>query len=523
MRAVFGTETRRTSPWTCIPSASSRSARKEPSWPVIPVISAVRAMGPSSPGPPWGHARRYGASMSSPSIMPAILCGGSGSRLWPLSRRDRPKQLLDLDGTGTLLERTLARCRPFAAPLLIGSESHVFPMSEALRGAGRPVNILAEPCGRDTAAAAAAVALEAVENDVDLVLLLPADQAVGDPQAFVRAVEAGVGAALEGHIVVFGIEPDHPATRYGYIRPASGQGVRPVARFVEKPDHDTAVRFIAEGCLWNAGMFLFKPGALLEAFSTHAPVILEGVRLARSEGGRRGGIRRFGPSWSGIPGAPLDRAVMERTDAAAVVPVRMGWTDLGTYDALYELAAGPEGNAVVGDVVTHDVRGSYLHADGVLLAAQDIEDLVIVATPDATLVAPRRSASDLKRLIAALDGRRELAEHRSSHRPWGRYEVLADQPGFRVKTLTVAPEESLSLQRHQRRREHWIVVSGRGTVELDGVAHEVGVGDDVRIEAGVAHRLSNGGHEPLTIIEVQLGDYLSEDDIERLEDRYGRT
>lgn len=452
-------------------------------------------------------------------LIPAILCGGSGSRLWPLSRLDRPKQLLALDGGDTLLDRTIDRCLGLGAPLLIGASEHVHPMSQALRRRGQAVDVIAEPCGRNTAAAAAAVALEIEARGGDgLVLLTPADHRVADPEAFEAAVERGIPLAREGRIVIFGIEPDGPCTRYGYLRPDGDR----VAAFVEKPDLPDAERYLAEGWLWNAGMFLFRPADLLAAFERHAPRVLDAVRRSLEASSRDAGVLHLAASWSEVPSEPLDEAVMEKTDAAAVVPVSMGWTDVGTYDALHATMAGEDGNATVGDVVSENATGNYLHAEGVLLAVQDVEDLVVVATPDATLVAPRSSASDLKRVVARLEGRQEVREHRSSQRPWGSYRVLERGDGFQVKRLTIEPGHSLSLQLHHQRDEHWIVVHGHGSVQLDGEERTVGPNDHVLVPLGVPHRLHNPGTEPMVLVEVQVGAYLAEDDIERLDDRYGR-
>lgn len=452
-------------------------------------------------------------------LIPAILCGGSGSRLWPLSRLDRPKQLLPLDGGRTLLDRTIERCADLGAPLLIGSEEHVHPMSEALRRHQQALDLITEPCGRNTAAAAAAVALEVARRGGDpVVLLAPADHLISDDAAFTRAIEAGIPKAREGRIVVFGIEPDGPCTRYGYIQPDGDA----VSAFVEKPERELAERYLAQGYLWNAGMFLFRPADLLAAFRRHAPAILDGVTRALDGAVREQGLVRLGDAWARVRSEPLDRAVMEKTEAAAVVPVSMGWTDLGTYDALHATMAGESNNASVGDVVVENSRGNYLHAEGVLVAVQDVEDLVVVATPDATLVAPRASASDLKRLVKRLGTRRELREHRSSRRPWGEFRVLERGDGFQVKRLTIDPGHTLSLQRHSQRDEHWIVAKGTGMVELDGTRREIGCNDHVHVPREAAHRVSNLGEEPLVLIEVQVGTYLGEDDIERLEDRYGR-
>lgn len=463
--------------------------------------------------------------MTSTPIVPVVLCGGSGSRLWPLSRLDRPKQLLVLDGTRTLLEQTLMRCAPLGMPVLIGAEEHVYPMVEALRSLQLDVDVLTEPMGRNTAAAAAVVALELAERQGDpLLLLLPADHRVTNPTAFREAVARGVPAALEGRIVVFGVDPDGPSTAYGYIQPA-GDALcgAPVTRFVEKPPLELARQFVEQGYLWNAGMFLVSAQGLLQAFEQHAPEILAAAQRARVDGVPRNGVRRLGATWLDVPAEALDRAVIEKADNVFVVPVSMGWTDLGTYESLHAGAEGEHGNAVVGDVVQEASTGNYLHADGVLLAVQDVHDLVIVATPDATLVAPRSSASDLKRLVSRLGSRKEVREHRSSERPWGQFRVLDVGEGFQVKRLTIAPGQGLSLQRHAQRDEHWIVAAGAGVVTIDEVTREVLANTPVLIPAGAAHRITNPHAEPLVLIEVQVGAYLGEDDIERLEDRYGRT
>lgn len=453
------------------------------------------------------------------------MCGGAGTRLWPLSRRSRPKQLLPLASERSLLEDTLLRCAPFADPVLIGSDDQRFLLAEAVRRAGRDLRILTEPSGRNTAAAAAVAALEIAGRDSEaLVLLLPADHRIDDAEAFLGAVRHGVEAADDGHIVVFGVCPDRPHTGYGWIEPADGDGVRPVVRFVEKPGPEEAVRHLAAGMLWNAGIFLFRPSVLLAELERFAPEVLGAASAALAEAQDGGTFVRLadGP-WAACPAIPIDVAVMERTRRAAVVPVAMGWTDLGSYDALHERAEkDPDGNALVGQAVQVGCTRSYLHGEDLLVTAVGLDDVVVVGTPDAVLVAPRSRAGEVRDIVRQLGEAKVVTEHPRAERPWGRYRVIDQGTGYQVKRIVVQPGERLSLQRHRHRLEHWVVVQGEAVVLVGDREATVNVGEHVVVPIGAPHRLANRTEVPVHLVEVQVGGYLGEDDIERLEDAYGR-
>jgi mannose-1-phosphate guanylyltransferase/mannose-6-phosphate isomerase len=459
-------------------------------------------------------------------VVPVVLCGGAGTRLWPLSRRERPKQLLPLVSERTLIEETLARCEGWRSPVLIGADEQRVLLADAVASAGlSKVAFLTEPSGRNTAAAACAAALEVQRSHPGApVVLMPADHAIADIGAFRNAVRVGLNGVAAGRIVVFGIRPDHPATGYGYIEAGAPHGAwSTVRRFVEKPDEPTARAYVEAGLLWNAGIFLFRPEVLLAEMARHAPRILEAVEAAYAESQQDGRCRRLaaGP-WSACPSAPLDVAIMERTDRAAVVPVSMGWEDLGSFQALWEREADDGGNALVGDAIEHESSGCYVHGEGVLVAVNGVRDLVVVGTPDAVLVSDRAALDGIKPLVARLGERREVREHPMSLRPWGAFRVVDAGDGFQVKRLTVRPGEQLSLQVHAHRSEHWVVVQGRGQVELADTTRTLGVGEHIDIPVGVPHRITNPADALLVLVEIQLGSYLGEDDIERLDDAYGR-
>lgn len=454
-----------------------------------------------------------------------ILAGGSGSRLWPLSRRSRPKQFLSFGDHHTLLEATLQRCVPFGAPLLVGADEQRFLLTAALRSLDLPVRVVGEPSGRNTAAAATVAALlVARERPGSLLLLCPADHRVEDPTAFEEAVQRGAPVAAAGGLVVFGIDATSAHTGYGWIEAAGEGEVVPVRRFVEKPDAARAERFLAAGMTWNAGIFLVRPDVLLGEMERFEPAVLAACRgaLARADDDGEH-VRLDRSAWETAPSLPLDKAVVERTDRAHVVPVRMGWTDLGSLDALHACSTqDAHGNACRGDTASIDCRGSYLHGEEVLVTGIGLEDLVVVGTPDAVFVAPRDRAQDVRALVEQLADRPEVRGHPRGERPWGRYRVLDRGPTHQVKRLVVRPGGVLSLQRHAHRLEHWVVASGRGRLVLDDQERLLEPGDSVRIDVGVVHRLAAEGDETLVVVEVQIGSYLDEDDIERLEDVYGR-
>ncbi|MDZ7749828.1 MAG: mannose-1-phosphate guanylyltransferase/mannose-6-phosphate isomerase [Halofilum sp. (in: g-proteobacteria)] len=475
------------------------------------------------------------AEQSTPTLCPVLLAGGAGTRLWPLSRRAYPKQFVPLLAEGSLFEATVKRLDGFAHadPLVVCNEAHRFLVAEELRRAGAGQGtVLLEPDGRNTAPAIALAALEASANGDDPVLLvLPADHVIPDGGAFARAVETAVAAAGDGALVTFGVEPRGPATGYGYIRAAAGEGARAVEAFVEKPDRATAEGYLEQGgYYWNSGMFVFRASAYLAELERHAPELLGAVRAAHA--GRHADLdflRFDATAFRAAPSESIDYAVMEHTDRAMVVPLAADWNDVGSWQALWEagLARGEgdaDDNVCHGDVVASEVRRCYLHASGRLVAAVGLEDCVVVETADAVLVAPRARSEEVKRLVERLeaDGRTEKDEHRRVYRPWGSYEGLDRGERFQVKRIVVDPGGQLSLQMHHHRAEHWVVVRGTARVTCGDDVFLVSENQSTYIPLGTTHRLENPGHVPLELIEVQSGAYLGEDDIVRFEDQYGR-
>ena len=470
------------------------------------------------------------------TIQPLILSGGSGSRLWPLSRTLYPKQLLPLLGDATLLQQTAKRLQGLpglATPMVVCNQEHRFLVAEQLReidiGAA---SIFLEPVGRNTApaVAVAALALE-MQNPEAVLLVLPADHLIKDLAAFHAAVEAAVAAANAGRLVTFGITPSAPETGYGYIRAGDGiagqASARAVEAFVEKPNAERAAEFVAAGnYFWNSGMFAFRPGVFLEELARHRPDILAAAR-ASLEAAQRDldFVRLDTAAFTACPGESIDYAVMEKTDRAAVVPASIGWSDIGSWSSLWEHSAqDDDGNALIGDVLVESSRSCYVRAQSRLVAIVGVEDLVVVETPDAVMVAHKTRAQDVKRIVAQLDkaGRSESSLHRRVHRPWGWYEGVDGGERFQVKRLMVKPGQRLSLQLHHHRAEHWIVVSGTARVHRDGESILVAENESTFIPLGTSHRLENPGRIPLHLIEVQSGSYLGEDDIVRLQDDYQR-
>jgi len=472
---------------------------------------------------------------SAATLRPVVLAGGSGTRLWPLSRKSYPKQFVPLAGDGSLFESTLDRLEGFdhAGPIVVCNEEHRFLVAEQIRQeAAAHTSILLEPAGRNTAPAIALAALESIEHGEDPVLVvLPADHAIPDRKAFSTAVEQAVEAAADGALVTFGVEPRSPATGYGYIRAAAGEGTRPVEAFVEKPDRATAERYLAEGgYYWNSGMFVFRASAYLEELERRAPEILGAVRSAFAGRAEDRDFVRFDTrSFEATPAESIDYAVMEHTDRAVVVPLDAEWNDVGSWRALWELGqssgrADAAQNVAHGDVITNDVERCYLHAEHRLVAAVGLSDCVVVETADAVLVASRDRAEDVKKLVERLeaDGRAEKDTHRRVYRPWGSYEGLDDGERFQVKRIIVKPGGQLSLQMHHHRAEHWVVVRGTARVTSGEKSFLLSENESTYIPLGTTHRLENPGHIPLELIEVQSGSYLGEDDIVRFEDQYGR-
>ena len=469
-------------------------------------------------------------------LHPVILSGGSGTRLWPRSRSNTPKQFLSLVGDETLFQATALRVKAMhdVAPVVtVCAEDHRFMVGEQLQAIGMTSGgILLEPAARNTAPAIALAALHVLEqDDKGVLLVLPADHLIRDEAAFREAVVAGMAQAESGALVTFGIKPDAPVTGYGYIRigRALDARVHAIGAFVEKPDAKRARAYLESGeYLWNSGMFLFRADAYLQALEQYAPAILAATRAAYEAASRDlDFIRIDADAFAASPSDSIDYAVMEHATHAAVVPVDCGWSDVGAWSSLWEVAErDAEGNVQLGDAIAIDTSDSYLQAADVrLVAALGVRDLIVVDTADAVLVAHRDRVQDVKLLVDRLkaEGRTEHLHHRKVYRPWGSYDSLAVGPGFQVKRIVVKPGAALSLQRHQRRAEHWIVVSGTAEVTCDDRVFEVCENQSTYIPLGSKHRLRNTTDEPVELIEVQSGDYLGEDDIERFDDVYGRA
>jgi mannose-1-phosphate guanylyltransferase / mannose-6-phosphate isomerase len=469
-------------------------------------------------------------------IHPVILSGGSGTRLWPMSRTLYPKQLLRLLGRDSLLQQTVRRVGDrdrFAAPLLVANEAHRFIIAEQLREiAATPRALVLEPVGRNTAPAACVAALALAESEPEaLMLLMPSDHMIEDEAAFAAAIGRAGPAAREGALVTFGITPERAETGYGYIRRGDpfGQiaGVFRVAEFVEKPGPDLAQACLASGeHFWNGGLFLFPAALYLEELGRLRPDILAACRRALAEASHDADFIRLGnEAFRACPAESIDYAVMEHTGRAAIVPVAMGWSDVGSWDALWELSAkDPAGNAIEGNVVAEGTRNCYLRSEAGLVAAIGVEDLVVVATADAVMLAPRNRTQQVRRLVARLvgEGREEAEALPTVHRPWGTYKSLHNGHRVQVKHITVKPGGRLSLQMHHHRAEHWIVVQGTAKIRRGDEEMMLTEDQSTYIPLGTPHRLENPGKIPLHLIEVQSGSYLGEDDIIRLEDSYGR-
>lgn len=471
-------------------------------------------------------------------IVPVILSGGAGTRLWPLSRELYPKQLLPLAGERTMLQETVLRLVGLfglEAPCVVCNEEHRFLVAEQLRLAGHVASaVILEPVGRNTAPAVAVAALQATAAGADpLLLVLPADHVIRDAAALCEAINRGLAVAEQGMLLTFGIVPTSPETGYGYIkrgkrRVFGEEGVAfDVAAFVEKPDLTTAVTYLASGdYLWNSGMFLFRASTYLQELAKHSPEMLAACRMAWQ--GREADLdftRLDATAFASCPADSIDYAVMEKTAQAAVIPLDAGWSDVGSWAALWAVGEpDAAGNVCHGDVIGDGCNGSYLYAGSRLVAGVGLQDIVVVETADAVLVAAKDRVQDVKKIVERLraEGRAEHLLHRRVVRPWGAYEGLDAGDGFLVKRITVNPGASLSLQRHQHRAEHWVVVRGIAEVVCGNVTEELEANQSIYIPIGEKHRLVNPGTEHLEIIEVQTGAYLAEDDIERFDDVYGR-
>ncbi len=469
-------------------------------------------------------------------ITPVILSGGSGSRLWPLSRSSYPKQFLPLASDLTMIQETAQRVagNRFGAPLIICNEEHRFIVGEQLRAlACQPAEIILEPVGRNTAPAAAVAALYlTAEQDDELMLVMPSDHIITNTDGFLQAVDRAATAASEGALVTFGIKPDGPETGYGYIESAdllSGhKGVYEVERFVEKPDPATAETYVAAGTYqWNSGIFLFSAKAYLNELERLNPGVVVACRKALDGSKHDMTFCRLDEeAFAASPDDSIDYAVMEKTDRAAVVPVEMGWNDLGAWSALWDI--GPKdakGNVTQGDVILYGTSNAFVRSDHGLVAVSGMEDVVVVSTDDAVLVAHRDKPQEVKMLVERLNaqGRSEHVLHTMVHRPWGSYRRIDSGDRFQVKRIIVQPGKQLSLQMHHHRAEHWIVVSGTALVTRGTDTFLLAENQSTYIRAGETHRLENPGKLPLHLIEVQSGSYLGEDDIVRFEDKYGRA
>jgi mannose-1-phosphate guanylyltransferase / mannose-6-phosphate isomerase len=470
--------------------------------------------------------------MPSP-IIPILLAGGAGTRLWPVSRDALPKQFLPLVGKRSSYQETLLRVRDpmFAPPIVItGPDFHFFARRQA-EEVGVEVTVLIEPMRRDSGPAVAAATAVARQRDPEAVVLaLAADHIILDTDKFRATCLSGRAAAEAGHIVTFGIKPSEPKTSYGYILPGAaidGTWVNRVERFVEKPDAATAWKYVSEGYLWNSGNFLFRADVLLSELARLEPDMAAAIEAAVKDITTDLGFLRLGPeAFARAPQKSIDYAVMEKTDRAAVVTGDFRWSDIGSWDALFDITPrDTEGNITQGPVVTMDVRNCIVHSDGKLTAMVGVEDLIVVSTSDAVMVVPRARAQEVKDLAARLkaDNRPEATVHKRVHRPWGYYESIDIGERFQVKRIVVNSGGMLSLQKHRHRAEHWVVVRGTAEVTIGKECMAVHENESVYIPIGSFHRLANQGKIPLELIEVQTGSYLGEDDIERIEDVYKRT
>jgi mannose-1-phosphate guanylyltransferase / mannose-6-phosphate isomerase len=477
------------------------------------------------------------------NITPVILCGGSGTRLWPLSRTGFPKQFLCLTGNESLFQQAAIRLADLgsasikvAPPIIVTGEDHRFLAAEQLRENSLELGCaLLEPVGRNTAPALTLAALAAIDNGNDPVLVVtPADQTITDAAAFKAAAQRAIDEAAEGTIVILGVTPDRPETGYGYIQieqSATKTAICNVKRFVEKPNEESAKSYVAESSYyWNAGMFVLKASVWLKALTQFRPDILEATRSAWDRRNTDSHFIRPGKDeFTATPADSIDYAVMEHCPASSfpikMVPLNAGWNDLGAWDAVWKvLPKDDQGNAQIGDVLITDSKNTLVHATSRLVALVGVENLIVVETPDAVLVVEKSNSQNVKHIVNALKAnkREESSLHRKVHRPWGWYDSIDEGGRFKVKRIQVKPKASLSLQKHQHRAEHWIVVTGTAEITNGDKILTLTENQSTYIPLGEVHRLANPGTTPLEIIEVQSGSYLGEDDIVRYEDSYGR-
>lgn len=468
-------------------------------------------------------------------IFPIIMAGGTGSRLWPMSRELYPKQFLRLNGDFSLLQDTVSRLNGLEVtePLLICNEQHRFLAAEQLRQINQlSKNIILEPVGRNTAPAIALAALSATADGSDpLLLVLAADHVIENTEAFHQAIRAATPLAEQGKLVTFGIVANVPETGYGYIQRGEsfGESAFNVKRFVEKPDLPTATEYLASGeYYWNSGMFLFSAKRYLEELGEFRPDILAACQLAIADvkiDSVQDFIRVDLEAFSACPDESVDYAVMEKTTDAVVIPLDAGWNDVGSWSALWEVNERDDnGNALTGDIFTHKTSNCYINTDDTLVAAIGVENLVIVNTKDAVLVIDKSQVQDVKKVVEFLksNDRREYRLHRESYRPWGRHDKVVDAPRYQINRVTVKPGGKFSLQKHLHRAEHWVVLSGTAEVTLEGKTYLLTENQSTFIPIGSVHMLENPGKIPLELLEISSGSYLGEDDIIRLKDHYGR-
>jgi len=472
-------------------------------------------------------------AMSSRLLIPVIMCGGAGTRLWPVSRESMPKQFVPLVEARSTFQQVLGRIRDatmFERPIVITNSDFRFIAAEQMRACAVEGDIVLEPTRRDSAmAVGVAAALAAARDPAASVIVLAADHVVRDSEAFGRACGEALSAAAGGRIVTFGVPPTFPATNYGYIRPGAkldGGSAFAVDAFVEKPDAVTAGCYIADRYLWNSGNFVFRADVMLSEIARYEPDIAEAAKAA--VGGMTKDLdflRLPAEAFGQAPKKSIDYAVMERTERAAVVPLDCGWSDIGSWGAVWDaLAHDADGNAATGSAVFLDSRNNLAHSEATLTAVVGVDDLVVVATPDAVLVTSRDKAEQVKDLVEELkaQGREQAVTHVRVYRPWGYYQGVDAGPRYQVKRIVVKPKAMLSLQKHYRRSEHWVVVRGTAEVTIGSDIRTVHENESIYIPIGSVHRLANPGTIPLELIEVQVGSYLGEDDIIRLTDQYGR-
>ncbi|WP_315807956.1 mannose-1-phosphate guanylyltransferase/mannose-6-phosphate isomerase [Pseudomonas sp. C9-3] len=469
-------------------------------------------------------------------MIPVILSGGSGSRLWPLSRKQYPKQFLALTGEHTLFQQTLSRLifDGMEAPVVVSNQEHRFIVQEQLEALDlKTQSILLEPFGRNTAPAVAIAAMKLMaEGRDELLLILPADHVIEDQRAFQRALALATNAAEKGEMVLFGVPANRPETGYGYIKAGDERGlpdgVIRVERFIEKPDETRAQQFVEDGgYFWNSGMFLFRASRFLEELKKHDADIYDTCLLALERSQHDGDLISIdAATFECCPDNSIDYAVMEKTRRACVVPLSAGWNDVGSWSSIWEVHdKDDDGNVTMGDVMVHDSHNCLVHGNGKLVSVIGLEDIVVVETKDAMMIAHKDRVQDVKKVVNQLDaaGRSETQNHCQVYRPWGSYDSVDMGGRFQVKHISVKPGARLSLQMHHHRAEHWIVVSGTAQVTCDDKTFLLTENQSTYIPIASVHRLANPGKIPLEIIEVQSGSYLGEDDIERLEDVYGRT